>query len=95
MYFGLISNFYWSAIIINDGGDDDDHNNNNSNNKNNNNINNNNNNNKNNRMISLLPLNYVIRFVSNIYFSKLVSFMKTKHDLHKENSHWIFFPLQK
>ena len=99
MYFGLISNFYWSAIIINDGGHDDDHNNNNSNNKNNNNINNNNNNNnnnnKNNRMTSLLPLNYVIRFVSNIYFSKLVSFMKTKHDLHKENSHWIFFPLQK
>ena len=92
MYFGLISNFYWSAIIINDG--DDDANYNNNNNANNNNTKNNikknkNNNKKNNRTTSLLPLFYIKRFVLNICFFKSVSSRKTKHDLHNENSHCI------
>ena len=92
MYFGLISNFYWSAIIINDG--DDDANYNNNNNANNNNTKNNikknkNNNKKNNRTTSLLPLFYIKRFVLNICFFKSVSSRKTKHDLFNENSHCI------
>ena len=92
MYFGLINNFYWSAIIINDG--DDDANYNNNNNANNNNTKNNikknkNNNKKNNRTTSLLPLFYIKRFVLNICFFKSVSSTKTKHDLLNENSHCI------
>ena len=92
MYFGLISNFYWSAIIINDG--DDDANYNNNNNANNNNTKNNikknkNNNKKNNRTTSLLPLFYIKRFVLNIYFFKSVSSRKTKHHLLNENSYCI------
>ena len=96
MYFGLISNFYWSAIIINDGDDDANYNNNNNNNINNNNTKNNikknkNNNKKNNRTTSLLPLFYIKRFVLNIYFFKSVSSRKTKHDLLNENSHCISY----